>query len=135
GDVLLAKGSLTEARQKYEMALRIRNEIGEKPSAAENQVSLAELSVEEGHPENALAPVRDALAVFESEKLSDDEIFSVAVLAKALLALGRADDAEKELARASTLHEQEPLPQHNVQNADHCGPGARCIRQDIRGER
>jgi tetratricopeptide (TPR) repeat protein/TolB-like protein len=103
GDVLLAKGNLAEARQKYETALHIRTEIGEKPTAAENQVSLGELSVEEGHAERAPAPVRDAIVVFESEKLIDDEIFSAAVLAKALLALGKAEDAEKELARVSTI--------------------------------
>ena len=66
-------------------------------------MSLGELSVEVGHAERAPAPVRDAIVVFESEKLIDDEIFSAAVLAKALLALGRAEDAEKELARTSTL--------------------------------
>ncbi len=66
-------------------------------------MSLGELSVEEGHAERAPAPVRDAIVVFESEKLIDDEIFSAAVLAKALLALGKAEDAEKELARVSTI--------------------------------
>ena len=57
----------------------------------------------DGHPERAPAPVRDAIVVFESEKLTDDEIFAAAVLAKALLALGKAEDAEKELAPVSTI--------------------------------
>ena len=49
GDVAFDRGHLALARTRYEEALALRTQAGEKQTAAEDRVSLAELAVEEDH--------------------------------------------------------------------------------------
>ena len=49
GDVLTDRGDLVAARKSYEEALAIRKQTGEKQTAAETELALARLAIEEGH--------------------------------------------------------------------------------------
>ena len=49
GDVFTDRGDLAAARKSYEESLTLRDHAGEKQAAAETQVALARLAIEEGH--------------------------------------------------------------------------------------
>ena len=100
--VSLLKGDLAEARKQCLDALKLREEIGEKASAAESQVALAELEMEEGQPREAETSARRAIEEFRTEKLADDEFVAQAVLVRALLAQDRIAEAEKETDRLAS---------------------------------
>lgn len=62
GDAFMAQGDLAGARQQYQQALETRQKLGEQDLVAESQVSLAELFLEEGHPEQAEPLLRQAIS-------------------------------------------------------------------------
>ena len=103
GKVLSAKGDLSGARQKYEDALKIRNETGAKEEIAQSQVGLAELAIDEDHPADAEGLCRQALQQFSAAQAADDQILTHAVLARALLAGGKLPDAQREIEAAREL--------------------------------
>jgi eukaryotic-like serine/threonine-protein kinase len=103
GVVFKTKGELTKARQHHTKALTLRKDMGETTTVAESQMALAELSLEEGHSEVAEGPLREALRVFQSEKLSDDELSAHVLLARALLSLGKTAEAQQEISFATEL--------------------------------
>jgi serine/threonine protein kinase/tetratricopeptide (TPR) repeat protein len=102
-DVFLAAGDLTQAREKNEGALGIWNEIGQKRMTTWSRVALAKLLIEEGHPDKAEAPTRQALVEFRAEKLTDEQILSEAVLGEALLAAGKSAEALQEVNQVAGL--------------------------------
>ena len=65
GDVALDRGDLTLARKRYEEALALRSQAGEKQTAAESRVSLAKLAIEEGHASDAEASARASKEQFQ----------------------------------------------------------------------
>jgi Tfp pilus assembly protein PilF len=77
--------------------------MGEQVAAAESQVALADLSLEEGHAANAERPLREALEIFRQQKLSDDELAAHLVLARALLSQAKEADAQREVAFAGEI--------------------------------
>jgi hypothetical protein len=91
------------AREKYQEALRIADEIKEKGRIAEIQTALANLSVEEGHPSEAETPCTKAADEFRVENNASAEIYSHIVLARALIALGRFPDAKNEVDVARNI--------------------------------
>jgi DNA-binding winged helix-turn-helix (wHTH) protein/tetratricopeptide (TPR) repeat protein len=103
GDVLVAEGDLPGARRQYQEALEMRQKLGEMDLIAESQVSLAKLSLDEGHPEQGEPLVRSAIAEFEKEKSTPDEVGAYVVLSRVLLMQGKLDDARNAVQRASEL--------------------------------
>jgi eukaryotic-like serine/threonine-protein kinase len=103
GSLELKASDLTAARKDYEEALAFRNELGEKYTVATTQVAIAELVIEEGHPGAAERPDREARDEFQRTHKGDDQITATAVLADALLAGGRNDDAFKEVAKMAPM--------------------------------
>jgi tetratricopeptide (TPR) repeat protein len=101
GNILEAEGKLEDARKAYEQALAIRDKIGEKTTAEESRVSLAKLSIEEGHSD-VEASLREILAQAHKQKEPEIETFAEITLAESLLKLGRPSDAAKEIASAET---------------------------------
>jgi tetratricopeptide (TPR) repeat protein len=104
GGPLLQQGDLAGARKAFEQSFAIRNELGEKQTAAESRTYLAEESLEEGHAAEAEKSAGEAMTEFRSEQQPDDELTAAAVLVEALLAEGKtaeakaAADAEAEVA-------------------------------------
>ena len=103
GDILLAKGDLPAARRMYQDSLAMRNQAGEKLTGAESEVSLAQLSIEEGHASEAEVAARKARDQFHQEQQADDELGATTVLVGALLAQGKQAEAVKEVESAAQL--------------------------------
>lgn len=108
---LLGLGSLLEqgadfagARKMYEQALALRTPRGDKIPIAESQLALADLSLEEARsPSEQEVVVRQTLAVFQTQKIRDDETQAWCLLARALLARGKAADAKDAMQHARSL--------------------------------
>jgi ATP/maltotriose-dependent transcriptional regulator MalT len=107
--VLLSEGDLKRAREKYEESLKIRKEIGEKATAAESSVGLAQVALEEKKAVEAEKLARAGLEEFRREKLREDEIAARGVLAEALLAQGKTGDARKDIEAGSALAAKTPM--------------------------
>jgi hypothetical protein len=95
GDLFEAQAKLPEARQKRMESLKIRTEIGDKDELANSRIALAQSSMEEGHPAEAVEPLRQAVADLKELKSEDDEALAYPVLARALLRAGNPADALK----------------------------------------
>jgi DNA-binding winged helix-turn-helix (wHTH) protein/tetratricopeptide (TPR) repeat protein len=103
GDVQMARGDLTEARKSYQKALGLRTEIGEVQNAGETRVSLAKLSIEEGHAADAEKALREAKDGFGQQEQADEQIRATMFLAESLLAQKKYAEAQKELVGAGPL--------------------------------
>jgi DNA-binding winged helix-turn-helix (wHTH) protein/TolB-like protein len=104
GSLLLEGGDFSGARKMYEQALVMRTPRGDKIPIAETQLALADLSLEEGHsPAEQEAAARQALEVFQKQKIRDDEIHAWCVLARALLAEGKIAAAKEAMQHARSL--------------------------------
>jgi DNA-binding winged helix-turn-helix (wHTH) protein/tetratricopeptide (TPR) repeat protein len=96
GDALLDRGDLDAARKSYEEALSLRKQTGELQLAAETELSLSRLAIEEGHAADAETVIRKCNEQFHHENQSDDELDSSIALMEALLRESKFATAEKE---------------------------------------
>jgi DNA-binding winged helix-turn-helix (wHTH) protein/TolB-like protein len=124
GSVLTEEADFAGSRKMYEQALAIRTTAGDKLAIAETQMGLADLALEEeqssaGHlpAEHSAAgassdghsaaeqeaAARQALEVFQAQKVHDDETGAWSVLARALLAEGKTAAAKDAMQQARTL--------------------------------
>jgi DNA-binding winged helix-turn-helix (wHTH) protein/Tfp pilus assembly protein PilF/TolB-like protein len=118
GNLLLQKADFSAARKMYEQALALRTSAGEKLTIAETQLSLANLSLEEGlSPAEQEASVRQALEVFQTQKVRDDETEAWCVLARALLAEGKVSAAKEAMQHARPLAAKSQDPEIRWQTA------------------
>jgi len=106
-------GDIAGARKMYEEALVTRNELGYKGMAAETRLQLAAMAIEEGNLASAESTSRDTRAEFQRLHQLEDEIAADAVLARALVAMGRPSDAQKEIdAGKDLLKKSQDLETH-----------------------
>ena len=98
GDIRKAQDELDGASKNYHEALEILTKANSPATGA--QVSLAELSLAEGHAAAAEAPLRAALEQFEKEKSAGEEIGAYTSLSRALLLQGKVAEARESIARA-----------------------------------
>jgi DNA-binding winged helix-turn-helix (wHTH) protein/tetratricopeptide (TPR) repeat protein len=110
GDALMAQGDLVGARQQYQQTLETRQKLGAQDLMAESQVSLADLSLYEGHPEQAEPLLRLAIAEFEKEKETPDATSAYTLLSRTLLAQGKLVEARKAIQHAAELGRKTPDP-------------------------
>jgi DNA-binding winged helix-turn-helix (wHTH) protein/tetratricopeptide (TPR) repeat protein len=103
GKILSAQGDLIGARAKYQDALNIRNDTSARGAVAQSKLALADLATEQDRPAEAETPCRQAIEEFQSEKTTDDVISAHTVLARALLAMGKAPEAKTESDIAGVL--------------------------------
>jgi DNA-binding winged helix-turn-helix (wHTH) protein/tetratricopeptide (TPR) repeat protein len=110
GRILAAQGDLAGARAKQQEALAVAQKTGAKAQAAQSRIDLAELDLEEGKPAQAEQPIREAMAVFGSEKMLDDELNAHVLLSRCLLAQGKVGEAMAALheVRSAVVHNQNP---------------------------
>jgi len=112
GSLLLEEADFSGARKMYEQALALRTSAGEKLSIAETQLGLADLSLEEAHsPVEQEAAMRQVLEVFQKEKARDDETQTWCILARAMLAEGKAAAATEAMQRARSLAAKSQNPE------------------------
>jgi eukaryotic-like serine/threonine-protein kinase len=100
GRLALLAGDFRSSREYLNRALAVRTGLGEKRTVAQTQVVLAQLTLEEGTPVDAISLASAARTEFERLRDPDDELAATAVLIRAYLANGSVDQAEK--ARDST---------------------------------
>ncbi len=103
GDVFKDRDRVKSAREFYEESLALRTQTGEKQAIGESRVSLAELSIEEGHPSDAESVLRTCIGEFRQQKQADDELSAELALIRALRLQGKQADAVSEVDHASLL--------------------------------
>jgi tetratricopeptide (TPR) repeat protein len=103
GEVAAARGDLASARRHYDEAVRIREELGQKVRATESRLALAELSLDEGRASEAEAAARASAEAFRAEKMEDLEGGAWLVVARALVAQGKAAASREPAREASRL--------------------------------
>ena len=112
GNLLLEEDYFSGARKMYEQALAIRTTAGDKLSIAEPELGLADLSLEEAHSAVAEeAAIRQVLEVFQKQKARDDETNAWSILARALLAEGKASAATEAMQHARFLAAKSQNPE------------------------
>ncbi len=110
GDAMEAQGDFAGAREQYQQALETRQKLGAQDLVAESQVSLAGLSLEEGHPEQAEALLHQAIAEFEKEKADPDATGAYTLLSRCLLMQGKLEESRKAIQHAAELARHSPDP-------------------------
>jgi DNA-binding winged helix-turn-helix (wHTH) protein/tetratricopeptide (TPR) repeat protein/TolB-like protein len=110
GEILVAEGDFQGARQQYQAALDIRQNKGRALDAAEDQMSLSEVSLEEGHPDQAESLLRPAIAEFEKDKADPNAASAYTLLSRALLSEEKLDEARVTIQRAAKLSQGSPDP-------------------------
>jgi tetratricopeptide (TPR) repeat protein len=109
GSLLIEQADFSGARKMYEQALAMRIPRGDKIPIAEAQLALADLSLEEGRsPAEQETAVRQTLEVFQKQKVHDDETQAWCVLARALLAEGKAAAAKEAMQHALAAKSHDP---------------------------
>ena len=106
GDIHVAQADLAQARAAYDRALNVLKTAGASRYAAETQVAAARLSIEEGHADDADAPLRSAIAKLQKENDTAGEIVARAVLVRVLLSNGtivQYAEAQKQVNAAAGL--------------------------------
>jgi DNA-binding winged helix-turn-helix (wHTH) protein/tetratricopeptide (TPR) repeat protein/TolB-like protein len=118
GSLLLQQADFSGARKMYDQALAMRISADTKLTIAETQTALADLSLEEGRSaaEQETA-VRETLAVFQTQKMRDDETGAWCSLARALLAEGKAAAAKEAMHHARSLAAKSQHPEIRWQAA------------------
>jgi tetratricopeptide (TPR) repeat protein len=112
GSLLLQEADFSGARMMYEQALVIRTSAHDEFTIAETQLGLADLSLEEGHsPAEQEAVIRQVLEVFQKRKARDDETLAWCILARALLAEGKASGATEAMEHARSLAAKSQNPE------------------------
>lgn len=103
GDLQMARGDLGAAKKSYQDAfssLQKQNDQQDLPNAT---LALALLALEEGKPTEAEKRARDAVDAYVNLKQVDSELDARNALIWALLAQGRLNDAQSELAIANKV--------------------------------
>jgi DNA-binding winged helix-turn-helix (wHTH) protein/Tfp pilus assembly protein PilF/TolB-like protein len=112
GGLLLQEADFAGSRKMYDQALTLRTSAGEELTIAETQLALADLSLEEGRsPAEQEAAVRQALEIFQTQKMRDDETGAWCVLARTLLAQGKAAAAKDAIQHARSLAAKSQNPE------------------------
>jgi hypothetical protein len=101
--VLTDRGDLIAARKSYEESLAIRKQTGAKQAAAETELALAHLAIEEGHAADAETVIRKCEEQFHQDQEADDELAASIVLIDALLSESKLSEAESEARQARSL--------------------------------
>ena len=105
-----AGGDLTGARKQFEEALELRQKLNESDLVHDTNAALAELAVREGHPEKAEPLLLPAIAEFEKEKSDPSAASACVTLSSAMLAQGKAEEAEAAVQRAAKFGTATPDP-------------------------
>lgn len=103
GETLEAMGKLAESRRQFEEALATQQKMGARALAAESQLELALLAIEENHPELAESAIGSTITAFEEEKNDPDASHAYTLLSRALLMQGKLEEARKAARRGTEL--------------------------------
>ncbi len=108
GDIQRQQGNLDGAEKSYEESSRILKSVNASDSG--DQVALAQLAIDRGHPDRADRPVRDAITTFENDKNAGEELGGYLALCRALLAQGRIPESKAAIEKAKNLTDLHGFP-------------------------
>ncbi len=108
GDIEVAAGNLEGARRNYSEALQIRKT--DNIPVGSTQVLLAKLSEAENQPSAAELMLRQAIAEFEKEQNTGDEIEGYTALGSVLLRQAKLTEARDAITHASKLANLRDFP-------------------------
>jgi tetratricopeptide (TPR) repeat protein len=117
GQVQLAEGDFAGAQRNQEKALALREKLGEKGSAAESRLALAEISLEEGRPAEAESVAKDVALEFQGEKMPEMEATAYSLVARAQLDQRKYEAARYTVEQAAVLSPQSQEPFGRLSNA------------------
>jgi len=100
GEALKAEGDLIGARQQFLAAQELQKKVGDQGLIQESQAELADLAIEEKHPDQAESLIRPAIAEFEQEKSDPALASGYTILSHALLMQDKVADAKTSIDAA-----------------------------------
>lgn len=110
GEILKAEGDLPGAKKQFDEVLEIRKKVGEMGGVHECEEELAELALDEGHPDQAEPLLRAAITEFEKEKGDPDTASAYTLLSRTLLMQNKPEEARKAVEHASVLARSSDFP-------------------------
>ena len=108
GDIQRQQGNLDGAEKSYEESAGILKSVN--ASAANDQVALAQLAIDRGHPDQADRLVREAITAFENDKNAGEELGGYLALGRALLAQGKIPESKAVVEKAKDLTDLHEFP-------------------------
>jgi eukaryotic-like serine/threonine-protein kinase len=108
GDIQRQQGNLDGAEKSYKESAQILK--GVNASDANDQVAIAQLAIDRGHPDQADRLVREAIAAFESDKNAGEELGGYLALGRAFLAQGKIQESRDAVERATKLTDLHEFP-------------------------
>lgn len=141
GEVFEAQGDFESARRQFQDSLEMQQKIGALDLIAETRVELANLALDEEHPEKTVPLLRTAIAEFEKEKSDPAASTAYTLLSRALLMQGKLDESRNAVRRAIELSKTSSDPAlrlpAEIQDArvDMSGTGSRTIASTRHGLR
>jgi eukaryotic-like serine/threonine-protein kinase len=100
GEALKAEGDLAGAREQFLAAQELQTKIGDQGLVQESQAELADLALEEKHPEQAESLIRTAIGEFEKEKSDPALASAYTILSHALLMENKVEEARTSISAA-----------------------------------
>lgn len=142
GEVLKSEGNLEGARQQFEQTLAMGQRLQEGELIGESQVELADLALDEKHPEQVEPLLKPAIAEFEKENGNPDATTAYTDLSRALLMEGKIDEARKAIQHASEISAKSTDPTLKIPvsiqtarvemaTASHGSPNAALANQEL----
>lgn len=105
---LVLAGELSDAKQKHELALALRSQVGSSGFVAESHIALANLALIDGRPADAIVHADKAVPLLQLDGQRDGEVWALAILSAAHAALSHKDEALGLAAKVMTLMEEIP---------------------------
>jgi len=101
GNIQLRQGDLVGARKSFEESRALQGGLPTASVAPESELAFAHLSFAEGHFADAASQARSALKGITAAGRKGDQLEATAVLTRALIALGKTNEASETLAQAN----------------------------------
>lgn len=110
GEALKAEGDLAGAHKQFLAAQELQKRVGDTGLVQESVAELADLALEEGHPDEAESLIRSTIAEYEKEKSDPALASSYTILSEALLKQGRGDASLEAVEKALKYSETSSDP-------------------------
>lgn len=108
GDIQRQQADFNSAQKSYQEASQLLK--GANGYASNQQVALAQLEIERGHPNQAEHQLRDVIATFEKDRNAGDEFGAYLALCRALLAQRKIPETIASLKQARAMIDVRPFP-------------------------
>jgi tetratricopeptide (TPR) repeat protein len=100
GEILAARGDLAAGQKNCQEGLASMKQLGNPGGIAQGHQALADLALEQGHPEESEALSRQAADEYHVQKRPDEQALAQATLAESLLAQGKVAPAREAIDHA-----------------------------------